>query len=135
MSTVGTRNWSVVAKRVPSRVGKQCRERWHNHLCPDVVKCDWTEEEQWRLYLSHKLYGNKWTLISRYIKGRTDNSIKNHWNSKMRWKMAAFKEKLDRILEKIGENMSKKRKVDMTKKILDDLVDGSAESLGDPILD
>ena len=41
--THGTRNWSVIAEGVPSRSGKQCRERWHNHLDPDVKKGPWTD--------------------------------------------------------------------------------------------
>jgi hypothetical protein len=106
---------------MPGRAGKQCRERWHNHLCPNVIKSDWTEEEQWRLFLSHKLNGNKWTQISAVLQGRSDNSIKNHWNSKMRKKLPFFKEKLDKLLEEKDGAKCKFRRQEVIKEILDQL--------------
>ncbi len=41
----GPKNWSFIAKQLPGRIGKQCRERWHNHLNPQISKDKWTEEE------------------------------------------------------------------------------------------
>ena len=41
----GAKNWSYIAQALPGRIGKQCRERWHNHLSPLVDKNEWTEEE------------------------------------------------------------------------------------------
>lgn len=76
------------------RVGKQCRERWHNHLNPEIKKFEWTEKEEWILYIAHQLFGNRWADISIYIPGRTDNTIKNHWNSSMRKKLSYFREQL-----------------------------------------
>lgn len=66
---------------------------------PYIKKSEWSEREEWFLYITHQLYGNRWADISGHIPGRTDNTIKNHWNSSMRKKLSFFREKLLAIAE------------------------------------
>eukprot|EP00743_Colponemidia_sp_Colp-15_P003775 GILK01004072.1.p1 GENE.GILK01004072.1~~GILK01004072.1.p1 ORF type:complete len:433 (-),score=54.67 GILK01004072.1:331-1503(-) len=80
----GPRKWSQIAAFLPGRVGKQCRERWHNHLCPSVNKSNWTAEEDALIFEYQRQYGNQWAEIARHLTGRTDNAIKNRYYSQLR---------------------------------------------------
>jgi len=53
----GPRNWSKIAEYLPGRIGKQCRERWHNHLNPEIKKDRWTEDEDLAIMEAHKMSG------------------------------------------------------------------------------
>ncbi|XP_058074327.1 transcription factor MYB3R-1-like [Magnolia sinica] len=90
VSKYGAKKWSTIAQELPGRIGKQCRERWHNHLNPAINKEAWTQEEELALIRAHQIYGNKWAELTKFLPGRTDNAIKNHWNSSVKKKLASY---------------------------------------------
>ncbi|KAL5850436.1 hypothetical protein ACOSQ4_008449 [Xanthoceras sorbifolium] len=86
----GPKKWSTIAQHLPGRIGKQCRERWHNHLNPAINKEAWTQEEELALIRAHQIYGNRWAELTKFLPGRTDNAIKNHWNSSVKKKLDSY---------------------------------------------
>lgn len=75
------KNWGHVARGIPGRTAKQCRERYHNHLDPSIKKGDWTEAEDTIIIERQQTLGNKWAEISKFLPGRTENSVKIRWKS------------------------------------------------------
>jgi Myb-like DNA-binding domain len=85
----GAKAWSAIAKELnamihdcnPVRQGRHCRERWYNHVDPNLKKSKWTEEEDRFILEQQLLLGNRWSEISKKMQGRTENSVKNRFKS------------------------------------------------------
>ncbi|KAI1312238.1 Myb- protein A [Mortierella claussenii] len=82
----GPEKWVFIASRIGSRTGKQCRERWHNHLDPMINKAPFTLEEDMRILELYSQIGSKWAEMAKHMPGRPDNAIKNHFNTTMQRK-------------------------------------------------
>ncbi|XP_011001151.1 PREDICTED: protein ODORANT1 [Populus euphratica] len=81
----GYGNWRTLPKNAGlQRCGKSCRLRWTNYLRPDIKRGQFAFEEEETIIQLHSLLGNKWSAIAARLPGRTDNEIKNYWNTHIR---------------------------------------------------
>jgi hypothetical protein len=85
----GMVKWTDIADCVSGRSSKQCRERWSNHLDPSLKKGNWDEEEDKLLAVAQSVIGNCWSRMAKAIPGRSENAIKNRWNSAVHKKAQA----------------------------------------------
>ncbi|XP_073000178.1 uncharacterized protein [Typha latifolia] len=89
--THGEGCWRSVPKAAGlQRCGKSCRLRWINYLRPDVKRGNFAEDEEDLIIKLHALLGNRWSLIAGRLPGRTDNEVKNYWNSHLRRKLMSM---------------------------------------------
>ncbi|XP_058114657.1 transcription factor MYB80 [Magnolia sinica] len=87
----GTRNWRLIPKNAGlQRCGKSCRLRWTNYLRPDLKHGEFSEAEEQTIVKLHSVVGNRWSLIAAQLPGRTDNDVKNHWNTKLKKKLSGM---------------------------------------------
>ncbi|AES90887.1 myb transcription factor [Medicago truncatula] len=90
----GAKKWKTVANNSGlNRCGKSCRLRWLNYLRPNIKRGNISDEEEDLIIRLHKLLGNRWSLIAGRLPGRTDNEIKNYWNSHLCKKASHIEEK------------------------------------------
>ncbi|XP_027356747.1 transcription factor MYB53-like [Abrus precatorius] len=84
----GHGSWRALPKLAGlNRCGKSCRLRWTNYLRPDIKRGKFSEEEQQLIINLHAVLGNKWSAIAGHLPGRTDNEIKNLWNTHLKKKL------------------------------------------------
>ncbi|XP_043717584.1 transcription factor MYB93-like, partial [Telopea speciosissima] len=84
----GHGSWRALPKLAGlNRCGKSCRLRWTNYLRPDIKRGKFSEDEERTIIQLHSVLGNKWSAISTHLPGRTDNEIKNFWNTHLRKKL------------------------------------------------
>ncbi|MED6136248.1 hypothetical protein PIB30_054316 [Stylosanthes scabra] len=85
IQTHGPGNWRTLPKNAGlQRCGKSCRLRWTNYLRPDIKRGRFSFEEEEAIIQLHSVLGNKWSAIAARLPGRTDNEIKNYWNTHIR---------------------------------------------------
>lgn len=88
-NVLGVKAWTQIARELnskiyggrPVRQGKQCRERWFNHVHPGLKVDSWNDEEDCFLIEKQKELGNHWSEIAKLLVGRTENGVKNRWKS------------------------------------------------------
>uniref|UniRef100_A0A0D6QWR7 Uncharacterized protein n=1 Tax=Araucaria cunninghamii TaxID=56994 RepID=A0A0D6QWR7_ARACU len=81
----GHGNWRALPKQAGLlRCGKSCRLRWTNYLRPDVKRGNFTPAEEQTIIKLHHIVGNRWSIIASFLQGRTDNEIKNAWNTRLK---------------------------------------------------
>uniref|UniRef100_A0A0E0A6X7 Uncharacterized protein n=1 Tax=Oryza glumipatula TaxID=40148 RepID=A0A0E0A6X7_9ORYZ len=84
----GHASWRVLPELAGlNRCGKSCRLRWTNYLKPDIKRGNFSREEEQTILQLHSILGNKWSAIAKHLPGRTDNEIKNFWNTHLRKKL------------------------------------------------
>ncbi|KAJ4958835.1 hypothetical protein NE237_025946 [Protea cynaroides] len=85
-------SWMALPRKAGlKRCGKSCRLRWLNYLRPDIKHGGFTEEEGNIICTLYNSIGSRWSVIASHLPGRTDNDVKNYWNTKLKKKLLAGK--------------------------------------------
>ncbi|KAF9602638.1 hypothetical protein IFM89_030526 [Coptis chinensis] len=103
----GAKRWKAVAVKAGlNRCEKSCRLRWLNYLRPNIKRGKFTDQEEDLIIRLHRLLGNRWSLIAGRLPGRTDNDIKNYWNSHLCKKIKHERTSSSSVTQEIGSQIS-----------------------------
>jgi hypothetical protein len=99
--------WPKIAESIPGRTGKQCRERFKDHLDPNLRQAEWSQTEDATIFRLYSVEGSKWSRMTRFLPGRTDNNIKNRYHHlrkrfEKRVHAIGHSVELDRLMRKIA---------------------------------
>lgn len=77
---MGPKKWDIIAKQMPGRTGRQCRDRYKNYLMPGFFSGQWSKEEDELLHQKYMEYGSQWSKLTKFFTNRSANALKNRWN-------------------------------------------------------
>ncbi|WCJ39432.1 myb domain protein 23 [Euphorbia peplus] len=113
----GAKRWKTIAAKAGlNRCGKSCRLRWLNYLRPNIKRGNISDQEEDLILRLHRLLGNRWSLIAGRLPGRTDNEIKNYWNSHLSKKINP-KEKQNGGMKRERSEDDEKRRAEKVRKV------------------
>ncbi|PWA43649.1 MYB2 [Artemisia annua] len=108
----GPKKWTLIATKAGlQRCGKSCRLRWLNYLRPNIKRGNISDQEEDLIIRLHKLLGNRWSLIAGRLPGRTDNEIKNYWNSHLSKKKETMEKQTDHKKKMKEEDVTDRNKL------------------------
>lgn len=99
----GSRKWDIIAREIPGRTGRQCRDRYMNYLVPGFFNGQWSKKEDELLLEKYVEFGSQWSKITKFFPGRSANSLKNRWNYFVSKHLVT-----DEVLEKLIKNKNEK---------------------------
>ncbi|KAJ6763756.1 MYB-RELATED TRANSCRIPTION FACTOR [Salix purpurea] len=124
----GCWNWRQLPKFAGlQRCGKSCRLRWLNYLRPNIKRGNYTKEEEETIVSLHKTLGNRWSIISGKLPGRTDNEIKNHWHTNLSKRVKPNQPVSSEVMNEDSVSVGAPSKSDHTEKNVENFPPSSQE--------
>ncbi|KAK8841305.1 hypothetical protein M9Y10_027508 [Tritrichomonas musculus] len=103
-------NWSEVARYLPGRTARQCRDRYNSYLFKEISNKPWTDEEDAIILSQYPIYGTHWVKISKFLVGRSGNNVKNRWYKYLSKRYSDYISKQDIYILSNKQHLSKHNK-------------------------